>query len=102
MERRRSIDNSLKERHDIIHLLKQVEREDVTFDEMDSIGRSLKQSGKRGLAPLLRRIWQEKDGELISRFAYLLDFFDNEPWLDQLIQIALRRTDLDSTAKSAL
>lgn len=102
MERRRTIDNSLKERHDIIHLLKQVEREDVSFDEMDGIGRSLKQSGKRGLAPLVRRLWQEKDGELISRFAYLLDFFDDEPWLDQLIQIALRRTDLDSTAKSAL
>ena len=102
MERRRTIDNSLKQRHDIIHLLKQVERDDVSFDEIDSIGRSLKQAGKRALAPLIKRIWQEKDGDLISKFAYLLDFFDDEPWLDQLIQIALRRTDLDSAAKSAL
>jgi hypothetical protein len=102
MERHRTLDNSLKERHDIIHLLKQVEREDVSFDEIDTIGRSLKLAGKRALTPLLKRLWQETDGELISRFAYLLDFFDEEPWLDQLIQVALRRTDLDSSAKSAL
>jgi len=99
---RRTIDNSLKERHDIIRLLKQVEREDVTFDEIDGIGRSLKQAGKRALSPLIKRIWTESDGDLLSKFAYLLDFFEEEPWLDQLIQIALRRTDLDSSAKSAL
>ncbi len=102
MERRKTIDESLKERHGILQLLKQVEREDTTFDEMDEIGRSLKPAGKRALSPLVRRLWRETDGDLISKYAYLLDFFDDEPWLDQLIQISLRRTDLDSSAKSAL
>lgn len=102
MELRSPVDNSLKERHDIIHLLRQVEKEEVTFDEIDSIGRSLKLAGKRALSPLFKRLWQEKDGDLLSKFAYLLDFFDDEPWLDQLIQVTLRRTDLDSSAKTAL
>lgn len=102
MNLRRVIDNSLKERHDIIHLLKQLENDGITFDEIDSIGRSLKLAGKRALSPLIKRLWSEKDADLISKFAYLLDFFDDEPWLDQLIQIALRRTDLQSDAKSAL
>jgi len=103
MERRRKIvDHSLKERHGILSLLKQVEKENVTYDEMDEIGLALKRAGKRALSPLVRSLWRETDAELLSKYAYLLDFFEDEPWLEQLIQIVLRRTDLDSTAKSAL
>ena len=103
MERRKKIvDHSLKERHGILRLLKQVEKEDLTYDEMDEIGLALKRAGKRALSPLVRRLWQEKDGDLLSKYAYLLDFFDDEPWLEQLVQIVLRRTDLDSSAKTAL
>lgn len=102
MERRRKIDESLKERHSILNLLKRVEKEDVTFDEMDAIGRDLQSSGKRALSPLVRLLWRETDSDLLAKYAYLLDFFDKEPWLDQLMQIVLRRTDLDKQAKSAL
>jgi hypothetical protein len=103
MERRKkTVDHTLKERHGILHLLKQVEKEGVTFDELDEIGQSLKRAGRRALSPLVRRLWRETDGELLSRYAYLLDFFESESWLDQLIQIVLRRIDLDNEAKSAL
>lgn len=70
MELRNPVDNSLKERYDIIHLLRQVEKEEVTFDEMDVIGRSLKLAGKRALPPLFKRLWKETDGDLLSKFAY--------------------------------
>lgn len=102
MERRRKIDESLKERHGILTLLKRVEGEDVTFDEMDRIGRELQLGGKRALTPLVRLLWRETDSELLAKYAYLLDFFEKDPWLDQLVQVVLRRTDLDKQAKSAL
>lgn len=102
MERRRKIDESLKERHSILNLLKRVESEEVTFDEMDRIGHELQLGGKRALTPLVRLLWRETDSELLAKYAYLLDFFEKEPWLDQLMQVVLRRTDLDKEAKSAL
>jgi hypothetical protein len=54
------------------------------------------------LSPLVRRLWRERNGDLISRYTYLLDFFEEEVWLDQLIQIALRRRDLEEDGKAAL
>jgi hypothetical protein len=50
----------------------------------------------------VRRLWREKNGDVIARYAYLLDFFDDEAWLDQLIQITLRRRDLADEGKMAL
>jgi HEAT repeat protein len=102
MEQRRKIDNSLKERHGIIHLLERLKQDGITIAEMEEIGAKLGKSGKRALSPLVRRLWREKSGDLISKYAYLLDFFDDEVWIDQLIQIALRRRDLEEEGKAAL
>ena len=102
MEQRRKIDNSLKERHGIIHLLEKMKQDGITIAEMEEIGAKLGKSGKRALSPLVRRLWREKSGDLISRYTYLLDFFDDEVWIDQLIQIALRRRDLEEEGKAAL
>ncbi|HYS44397.1 MAG TPA: HEAT repeat domain-containing protein [Geobacteraceae bacterium] len=102
MEQRRKIDNSLRERHGIIHLLERLKQDGITIAEMEEIGAKLGKSGKRALSPLVRRLWREKSGDLISKYAYLLDFFDDEVWIDQLIQIALRRRDLEEEGKAAL
>ncbi|HEY6872104.1 MAG TPA: HEAT repeat domain-containing protein [Geobacteraceae bacterium] len=102
MEQLRKIDNSLKERHGILHLLESLKQDGITVAEMEEIGAKLRTSGRRALSPLFRRLWREKSGDLISRYTYLLDFFDDEGWIDQLIQVALRRRDLEDEGKAAL
>ena len=101
MERRKKIDESLRERHNIIRLLERLRSENISFDEMEEIGLKLRKAGKRALSPLVRRLWREKSGDLISKYAYLLDFFEDDVWLDQLVQITLRRRDLEEDGKAA-
>lgn len=101
MERRKKIDESLKERHGIVRLLEQLKSDDITFDEIEEIGAKLRKAGKRALSPLVRRLWRERSGDLISKYAYLLDFFEEDVWLDQLVQITLRRRDLEEEGKAA-
>lgn len=102
MERCIKIDESLKERHGIVHLLERLKKDNISLDEMEEIGVKLQKSGRRALLPLVRRLWRERSGDLISRYAYMLDFFDDEVWIDQLVQIALRRNDLEEEGKAAL
>ncbi len=101
MERRKKIDESLKERHGIVCLLERLKSENITLDEIEEIGVKLKKAGKRALSPLVRRLWRERSGDLISKYTYLLDFFEDDVWLDQLIQITLRRRDLEEDGKAA-
>jgi HEAT repeats len=102
MERRKKIDESLTERHGILDLLESLKKDDISIAEMEDIGIKLQKSGKRAVSPIVRRLWREKNGDLISRYAYLLDFFDDETWIDQLIQIAIKRRDLEDEGKEAL
>lgn len=102
MNQSKKIDESLKERHGIVSLLKRLDNENITVGEMEEIGAKLQRSGKRALSPLVRGLWRENNGELLSKYAYLLDFFEDDIWLDQLIQITLKRRDLDAEGKSAL
>jgi hypothetical protein len=102
MERRKKIDESLTERHGILDLLESLKKEDISLAEMEEIGVKLQKSGKRAVSPIVRRLWREKNGDLISRYTYLLDFFDDEAWIDQLIQIAIKRRDLEDEGKEAL
>lgn len=98
----RKIDRTLEERHSLLNLLEKLNGEAITVGEMDDIGMKLQKAGKQALPPLVRKLWREKSGDIISRYAYLLDFFDDEAWLDQLIRITLTRNDLEIDAKSAL
>ncbi len=102
MERRKKIDESLKERYGIVLLLERLKNDAITFAEMEEIGVKLRKAGKRALSPLVRRLWRERSGDLISKYTYLLDFFEEDVWLDQLIQITLRRRDLEEEGKAAL
>jgi hypothetical protein len=102
MPQRKKIDTTLQERHGILQLLERLKQESITLDEMEEIGVKLKKSGKRALRPLVRRLWRERSGDLISKYAYLLDFFEDDVWIDQLIQIALKRRDLDNDGKAAM
>jgi len=98
----RKIDRSLTERHSILNLLEKLNRESITVGEMEEIGMKLQKAGKQALPPLVRKLWREKNGDLLSRYAYLLDFFEDDNWLDQLIRITLTREDLETEGKSAL
>src|SRR5512146_3012449 len=102
MEPRKKIDTTLPERYGIIRLLERLQKDSITIDEMDEIGAKLQKAGRRALSPLVRRLWRERNGDLISRYTYLLDFFEDETWLDQLVQMALRRRDLETEGKAAL
>ncbi len=102
MELRKKIDTTLPERYGILRLLERLQKDGITIDEMDEIGAKLQKAGRRALSPLVRKLWRERSGDLISRYTYLLDFFEDETWLDQLVQIALRRRDLDAEGKAAL
>ena len=96
------MDTSLRERHGIVALLERIREDGVSLQDLEEIGVTLRQSGRRALRPLMRELWRESDGELISRYTYLLDFFETDAWLDQLIQIALKRRDLGPDGKAAL
>lgn len=96
------VDNSLQERRGILELIERARKDSVSLPELEQIGVQLRQAGKRALPPLIRELWRENSGELITRYTYLLDFFEEESWLDRLIQIALTRQDLADDAKSAL
>ena len=76
--------------------------EAITIAEMEEIGTTLQKSGRRALSPLVRRLWREKKGDVISRYAYLLDFFEDDSWLDELIRMAVRRRDLEEEGKTAI
>lgn len=96
------IDHSLKERRDILELIERLKSEPMALPELEQIGARFRNCGNRALRPLLQELWRERSPEAISRYACLLDFFDTDLWLNQLIQIALKRTDLCETARSAL
>ena len=102
MARAFKIDNSLRERRRIIRLLDFLKRDDLTTDQMERIGKRLQKSGRRALKPLVRKLWQEKNGTAIYRYTCMLDFFDDSGWLDQLVQITLKRTDLEEEGRLAL
>ncbi|WP_306535332.1 HEAT repeat domain-containing protein [Geobacter sp.] len=99
---RSSIDTSLRERHTILNLLGQLTKESVSADELTEIGTTLRGAGRRALSPLFRRLWREKNGAVISRYTTLLSYFEDDGWLDQLIQITLTRKDLEEQGRSAL
>src|SRR6266702_4808190 len=96
------LDKTLRERRRIIRLLDFLKRDDLTGEQMERIGRRLQKSGRRALQPLVRKLWQEKNGTAIYRYTCMLDFFDDSNWLDQLVQITLRRTDLEEEGRLAL
>jgi hypothetical protein len=96
------IDKSLRERRRINRLLDFLKRDDLTGDQMERIGRRLQKSGKRALSPLVRKLWREQNGTALYRYTCMLDFFDASAWMDQLIQITLRRKDLEEDGKLAL
>jgi len=102
MQQSEKVDNSLKERRDILDLLVRLKDDGISIHEMERIGLKFQEAGKRALRPLVRELWRENSGELITKYAYILDFFDTEDWLDQLIQIALKRQDLAADGKAAL
>ena len=102
MSRPLKIDTTLRERRRIIRLLDYLKRDDLTGEQMERIGRRLQKSGKRALKPLVRKLWRENNGTAIYRYACMLDFFDTSAWMDQLIQITLKRTDLEEDGKLAL
>jgi len=102
MRRSTKIDTSLRERHGILELLGRLRGDGVTLHEMEEIGLKFQQAGRRALRPLVRELWRESSGELISKYAYILDFFETQSWLDQLIQIAVKRRDLGDDGKAAL
>ncbi|HZV82316.1 MAG TPA: HEAT repeat domain-containing protein, partial [Geobacteraceae bacterium] len=102
MEQSRTIDRSFKDRLGVLQLLERLKKENITYAEMDDIGNQLRKAGRSAVQPLLRKLWREKNGTLISKYTYLLDFLDDRYWFDQIIQIALHRKDLELEGKSAI
>lgn len=96
------LDKTLRERRSINRLLEFLKRDNLTGEQMERIGRRLQKSGKRALSPLVRKLWREQNGTAIYRYTCMLDFFDASAWMDQLIQITLRRKDLEEDGKLAL
>jgi hypothetical protein len=102
MRQSTKIDNSLMERRAILELLGRLKGDSISLQEMEQIGVKFRQAGKRALRPLVRELWRECSGELISKYAYILDFFETQSWLEQLIQITVQRRDLGDDGKAAL
>jgi hypothetical protein len=99
--RHQTIDLTFGERQGIKRLLDRVQG-DVTDEELEEIGSTLKKAGARALDPLVRRIWHERRSDQLTRYTYLLDFFEDETWLEELVQMALTRQDLEQEGRRAL
>lgn len=97
-----TIDQTLAERQGIKRLLDRVQGEQVSDEELEEIGATLKKAGSRALDPLVRRIWRERRSEALARYTYLLDFFEDETWLEELVQMALTRQDLEQEGRRTL
>ncbi|UFS72192.1 HEAT repeat domain-containing protein [Geomonas sp. RF6] len=102
MQPREKIDRTLVARQAVQEIVHRVRDEAVTLQELEEIGTRLKVAGVFALNTLLRALGKEEDPELISRYAYLLDFFEEEEWLSPLIGIALRRRELPEQGRVAL
>lgn len=102
MENGRKVDRSLTERQGVLQLLERLKKDTITYAEMDDIGSQLRKVGRSAVQPLLRKLWREKNGTLISKYTYLLEFLDDHYWFDQIIQIALKRRDLELEGRSAI
>lgn len=98
----RSVDTSYRERRRIVRLLDFLTRDQLTRDQMERIGRRLQKSGRRALPPLVRRLWREQDYERLYRYTCMLDFFDATNWLDQLVQLTIKRRDLAEEGRMPL
>jgi len=94
LNRSLTVDTSYRERHRIIRLLDFLTRDHLTRNQMERIGLRLQKSGHRALKPLVRRLWREQDHERLYRYTCMLDFFDAEGWLEQLVHLTLKRRDL--------
>lgn len=100
--RSRGVDTSYRERRRIVRLLDFLTRDQLTRDQMERIGRRLQKSGRRALPPLVRRLWREQDHERLYRYTCMLDFFDATSWLDQLVQLTIKRRDLAEEGRMPL
>lgn len=97
------VDRSFFERKKLQTLIEQASRERVTPEELESIGLAIRETGRRGMDMLVRRLWSERRAEVIRRYTYLLDFYeDEEQWVDNLIEIAVTRRDLDEEGRTVL
>lgn len=97
-----SFDSSHRERRRIVRLLDFLKRDSLTRDQLERIGRRLQKAGRRALPPLVRRLWHEQDREQLYRYTCMLDFFDAAAWLDQLVQLTLKRRDLGDEGRIPL
>lgn len=88
------LDTSYRERRRILRLLDFLGRDQLTRDQMERIGKRLQKSGKRALPPLVRRLWKERDRERLFRYTCMLEFFDASTWMDQLVNLTIKRQDL--------
>jgi hypothetical protein len=102
MARFARIDTSLPQRSDLVRLFHTLEREDISLDEMEKIANVVEKAGRPALPPLLRRLRKATSSSVIARYLYLLDFFEDDSWLDELVRITLKRNDLEIDAKTVL
>lgn len=98
-----NIDQSFFERKKLQTLIDRASMDRISPEELEAIGISIRETGRRGAEQIVRRLWSERRAEAIRRYTYLLDFFeDDEGWIDELIEIAMTRRDLDEEGKNAL
>jgi len=96
-----NIDRSFFERKKIQTLIDRATTGKVTPEELERIGITIRETGRRGADQILRRLWSESRAEVIRRYIYLLDFFeDDDAWIDRLIDIAVSRRDLDEEGRN--
>jgi hypothetical protein len=102
MARFARIDTSLPQRSDLLRLFQTLERENLSPEEMERIADAVEKAGNSALPPLLRRLRKATSSSVIARYLYLLDFFEDDSWLDELVRITLKRKDLKADAKTVL
>jgi hypothetical protein len=102
MARFARINTSLPLRSNLVRLFHTLEREDISLDEMEKIADAVQKAGQTALPPLLRRLRKATSSSVIARYIYLLDFFEDDSWVDELVRMILKRKDLEVDAKTVL
>jgi hypothetical protein len=98
----KNVDTTLLTRRAINDLLGRAASPDATRADLEEIGDRLFRIGDSIVPALVRRLEETDDDEALGRYAFLVEYLDNEAFVDPLVDLLLSRRKSDRAKASLL
>ncbi len=98
----RNIDTTLLARKAINDLLTRAYAPDARRADLEKIGDRLFRMGERIVPVLVRKLEETDDDEALARLAFLVEYLDNEAFVEPLVELLLSRRKSDRAKVSLL